>query len=393
MKPPWRVVLVKEVRENLRDRRALLSALLYGPLIGPVLFALLMSFVIGEQQERLEQPLTLAVAGQDHAPNLVAFLRQQGVIVEAAPADMEGAIRSQARDVILSIRADYGDAWRAGTPARVDLLVDRSRQSAQIALQRVSDLLNQYAGTIASLRLRVRGINPEIVQPIRAVQLDLSTPKSRGALMMAMLPYFLILSAFVGGMYLAIDTTAGERERLSLEALLLNPVAVSHIMAGKLLATSAFAVASLAMCVLAFTVTLGFVPVAQLGYDLQVSPVTALWMLAVVAPIALLAAASQTLLASFARTFREAQTYLQVLIIIPAVPTVMLALTPAAPDSWMRFTPLFSQSLLIDRLARGDALAALDLALSAVPTLAVGLALAWLAARLYGRERMLLGSG
>lgn len=386
----WWTVFVKEVRENLRDRRALSMALLYGPLFGPVLFAALTSFIVGKQIDEAEKPLTLAVAGIETAPNFIAFLRQQGVSVKPAPTDPEGAIRAQDEDVILVIPASFAADWQSGKPARVEVLVDSSRQQARGTVTRVRGLLDAYSAQIAQLRLQLRGVDAQIVTPLQLVRRDLSTNQSRGATLLAMLPYFLILCAFLGGMYLAIDTTAGERERQSLEPLLINPVPATQIMAGKLAATTLFAVASVLSCVIAFKLGLPYVRADEIGVELRLTPLAAALMVLLITPVALLAAAVQTIIASFARSFREAQTYLQFLMIIPAIPSVLLVVNPIKATTWMLATPLLSQSLLINQLARGDALSLVDFALSIVGTLAAALIAALVAVRLYRGERLAL---
>ncbi len=386
----WWIVFVKEVRENLRDRRALGMALLYGPLFGPVLFALLTTFIVGKQLDEAEKPLTLAVIGVEQAPNLVAFLRQQGVKLKAPPADPEAAIRAQTEAVVLSIPPGFGDDWLAGRPARVELLLDESRQQSRATITRVRNTLERYSGQIARLRLQLRGIDPQIAAPLLVAKRDFSTPQSRGATLLAMLPYFLILCAFLGGMYLAIDTTAGERERASLEPLLINPVKPTQIMAGKLAATTLFALASVLSCVLAFKLGLPYIRTDELGFELALSPQATLTIMLLLAPVALLAAAVQTIIASFARSFREAQTYLQFLMIVPAIPSVLLLVNPIKPVAWMLATPLLSQSLLINQLARGEVLAPLDVALSVLGTLAASAVAALVAVRLYRGERLAL---
>lgn len=386
----WWTVFVKEVHENLRDRRALSMALLYGPLFGPILFAALTSYVIGKQIDEAEKPLTLAVAGIEQAPNFVAFLRQQGVEVKAAPQDPEAAIREQAEDVVLAIPASFAEDWQAGRPARIEVLVDTSRQQARSTVARVRSLLDAYSAQIAQLRLQLRGIDVQIATPLRLVRRDLSTNQSRGATLLAMLPYFLILCAFLGGMYLAIDTTAGERERQSLEPLLINPVATTQILAGKLAATTVFALASVVSCVIAFKLGLPYVRADEMGVELKLDTVTAVQMVVLIAPVALLAASVQTIIASFARSFREAQTYLQFLMIIPAIPSILLVVNPIKATTWMLATPLLSQSLLINQLARGDALSLASLALSIGGTLLAALIAAVVAVRLYRGERLAL---
>lgn len=386
----WWTVFVKEVRENLRDRRALGMALLYGPLFGPVLFAAITTFIVGKRADDAERPLAVAIIGAERAPNLVAFIRQQGVQIKAPPADPEAAIRAQRESVIMVIAADYADDWQAGRPARVELLIDESRQETRQVLGRVRGLLEAHASQIASLRLLLRGIDPQVGAPLSIAYRDLSTAQGRGAVLLAMLPYFLLLCAFLGGMYLAIDATAGERERQSLEALMTTPVAPGQIMAGKLAATTLFAVASVVVCITAFQFGIGFVPSADLGFVLELSPQAAVQVLILVVPVALLASAIQTVIASFARSFREAQTYLQFLMVIPSIPSILLAIAPFKPVAWMLLTPLLSQSLLINQLARGEAISLADLLLCVGGTVAASLVTAGLAVRLYGHERLAL---
>lgn len=384
----WLTVFVKEVRENARDRRTLASALLYGPLVGPVLFAVLISFIMIQQREKLEEPLELPIVGVEHAPNLVRWLEQQGVLVQPAPDNPEAVVREQSEDVVLRIGPQYAAHWREGRPAPLDLLFDASRAHTRPTAERARALLQQYGSTVAALRLQVRGIAPQIIAPVAVVDRDLSTPQSRTGMIMAMLPYFLILSAFVGGMYLAIDTTSGERERQSLEPLLITPVSRAQIMLGKLLATSAYAAASLLICVIAFVISLGQIPADIAGFSLQLPAATAGLIMLTVLPIALLAASTQTVVAAMAKSFREAQTYLQFLILLPAVPSLVLVINPMKPELWMVLTPLFGQSALIGELVRGETVSLARIAGCSLTTLLASAVFAVVAVRLYHSERL-----
>ncbi|TJY61094.1 ABC transporter permease [Sinimarinibacterium sp. CAU 1509] len=384
----WLTVFIKEVRENARDRRTLASALLYGPLVGPVLFAVMMVFIMGQQRDQAEQVLKLPVIGAERAPNLVAWLVQQGVEVQSAPEDPEAAVREQHEDVVLRIPPSYAEHWSQGHTAPLDLIYDGSRTHAATTVRRTRALLETYGRQIAALRLQVRGIAPEVVEPLAVVDRDLATAQSRTGMLMAMLPYFLILSAFVGGMYLAIDTTSGERERQSLEPLLITPVSRAQIMLGKMLATSAYAGASLMICVAAFVVSLGQIPVELTGFALALPLRTALMIVIVVLPIALLAASTQTVVAAMAKSFREAQTYLQFLVLLPAVPSLVLVVNPMKPALWMVMTPLFGQSALIGELLRGQSVSGAAIVGCSVSTVLVSMLFAALAVRLYQSERL-----
>lgn len=392
MRAPWLTVFSKEARENLRDRRTVLNSLVWGPLFGPLLFVILIGFVMNKATERAEKPLELPVAGAAHAPNLVAFLRQNDVVVEDAPADPEQAVRDQDEELVLRIPEDFGERWREGRPAPVELVYDESRQFTGTSVRRLTRIVEAYGATHAALRLTARGVDPRIVQPVAIVERDLASAQSRAGALLAFLPYMLILGAFLGGMYLAIDTTAGERERQSLEALLINPVPRSQILAGKLAATTLFALAALAISLVGFMVFLRFVPTGSLGFEIGLSGGSAALALLAIAPVALLAATSQTLVAAFSKSFREAQTWLGMLMILPALPSLVMALNPVKPVAWMYATPLLSQHVIISQIVRGETVLAWQYAASIGGTVALGLVLAAIAVQIYHRERLAISA-
>lgn len=386
----WLVVFLKEVRENLRDKRAVAAALLLAPLMGPVIFAAILSFVTHKQKEEFSKLLEVPVLNAEAAPNLVAYLAQNRIKAIAAPADAEASIRAQQYEVVLRIAPDFGARWQDSEPARLDLIYDGSRQQAMLQVQRLRGVLEQYSQRTGRLRLMARGLDGSVLSALNLVDQDLATPESRAAMFLAMLPYLLILSAFVGSMYLAIDVTSGERERQSLEALLLNPASRTQIMLGKQLAAALFAFAAQGLQILAMATCFKLVPSDSLGLELGISPRVGFAMLLIAAPIAVLAASSQVLMACFAKTFREAQTYQSFLLIIPIVPTMVMVLNPMKPELWMYATPILGQSVLILELMRGEALHILGLVLNSVVTLLLSLGLGYAAARFFGREKALV---
>jgi sodium transport system permease protein len=391
MRAGWRVVLRKEVVENLRDRRAVLSALVLGPLIGPVLFAVVLALTLAKQQQEAESTLRLPVIGAERAPNLVDFMRQQGVVIEPPPKDAVAAIRDEDEMVILRIPPAYPKQWQKGEPAVVELLHDASRRNADTPFYRTQMLLQGYSQRMGALRLLARGVAPRLPMPVAIADRDLSTPQSRAAMLMAMLPYFLVLSIFIGGMYLAIDATAGERERQSLEPLLLTPVSRAQIVIGKLGAISVFSLLSGAISIITFAVCLHFVPATDLGFELRLPLRPALLIGLVAIPLAPLAAALQTLIAARAKTFREAQTYLQFMTLVPLVPSLMQIINPAKPASWMYQVPVFSQSIIIGELTRGETLGWMRLAGVWGWTLLLAGVLAAAVIAAYRRERVVFG--
>src|SRR5208283_644770 len=154
--------------------------------------------------------------------------------------------------LVLRIAPRFADDWRAGRPAQVELIFDSSRREVRGEIERLERMIESFSTRTGSLRLLARGIAPSIAAPIIIANRDQATPQARGALLLGMLPYFLILTALIGGMWLAMDSTAGERERQSLEPLLVNPVGRDQVLLGKMLATAVFSMASLALGLVAF---------------------------------------------------------------------------------------------------------------------------------------------
>jgi sodium transport system permease protein len=385
-------VFRKEVRENVRDRRAMINSLLLGPLLAPILFVGLMWFMDSAEKERAEKALELPVVGAEYAPSLVRFLEQQGTVIKPGPENPEDLVRDQEEAVVLRILPEYPERWSEGLPAPVEVITDISRQESNAPTRKVRGLISAYGQQIAALRLQLRGISPQLAAPVMIKDVDLSTPKSRAILAVIFLPYVLMITAFTGATHLAMDTTAGEKERKSLEPLLINPVERWQIMTGKMLTTTMFALASLLITMIAFRIVLPLLPIGAFGVDLTLGLGTLARILLVISPVAVLAAALLTLLAAFAKSYREAQSYVGLVILIPMIPSMMFMVNPIKAETWMLSIPLFSQNIMIGEIVRGEDVSWLWYALSISSTLAVGLALAIVAATLYNRTKLIFSS-
>lgn len=383
------VVLLKELTDGLRDRRALASALLM-PLLGPLLVGVMLTRLA--QDEDTRGPLVLPVEGAEHAPALVAFLRAAGAEVVAPPADPEAAVRSGERAVVLRVEPEYGEAWSTGRPAPVTLVVDGSQQAARTDVERARALLAAYAGQVGTLRLLARGVDPALAQPLAVDERDLATPETRAASILEMAVMFVVMAAFVCSLYLAIDTTAGERERRSLEPLLLNPAPRWALASGKFLAAVAFGVVGTALSLAFVMAVLRRVPLELLGVRATLDLPAALALFVVAVPLAPLAAGLQLCVAAFARSFKEAQTWLGVTLFLPMLPGLVLTLAPARPGSALIAVPILGQQLLAGRVLRGEGLDPVALAACTATTLLVALAgLAGLTALLHREEALLRG--
>jgi sodium transport system permease protein len=238
------------------------------------------------------------------------------------------------------------------------------------------------------MRLIARGLLPSVASGLLIATRDQATPQARGAMLFAMLPYFLILTSFLGGMWLAIDSTAGERERQSLEPLLINPVPRGQILLGKLCAAATFSLISLTLGLAAFSIAAHYQPSAQLEMTLNLGPAVAGSLLLLMVPLVLLIVISQMLVSAFSRSYREAQTYVSLLQLLPLIPSIALSVLPFTPRLWMYTLPLVGQQLTMLRLLRGEAVNALPLALCTVVTLLAASAVFLVTRRVYESERL-----
>lgn len=383
-----RTVFKKEIIDNVRDRRTLAAALFY-PVLGPAMI-LFMIFAIGQIRGESEQALMLPVQGADNAPNLIAFLEQNRVTIEAAPDDPERAVRQGNEDVVLIIPEDFGAAFTDGRPAAVRLVMDQSRNEAMRAIQRARLLLQAYSHQIGRLRLRVRGVDPRVADAIAIVVVDVSTPQSQAARILSMAPYLILVSLFVGGMYLAIDSTAGERERGSLEPLLINPVERSELVIGKACAVLVFTTVALIETLVGFAIILNFFPLERyIGVRMSLPPASLGAILLICLPLMVFVVALQMIIASYTKSFKEAQNYISFMLLVPAVPALIMAVLPVKESLWLVLLPTVGQQLFINQILRGEPVSLASAALGSAVTLAAGIALLVLVTRRYRSEGIL----
>jgi len=385
-------VFRKEVLENLRDRRVILSAFFFGVLLAPVIFGLTTTMVSKRAVANQDKPLNLPIAGATNAPNLVQFLRENGVKVadvELSSDQAMNAVRSGQQDLVLIIGEDYGKALQAGESAPLSLIVDTSNSNTSPSADRARQLLNAYGHQLAVLRLMVRGINPTVIEPVGVQTLDVATPAGRSLLILGMMTYFCFMSMLVGGFYLAIDTTAGERERGSLEPLLTLPVSRSQLIIGKMLATSAFMSVSLLLTLATFGIVLTLIPLEALGMSANFGPRVILAIFAIMVTFVPMGAGLMTVVASFTRSNREAQSWLSVVMMFPIAPIMFAVVTGTKPSAGLMAVPSLSQHLTATSLMRGDSIPALHVLICAGTTLGLGALLVGVAIKLYQREAIL----
>lgn len=384
MKPPSllraaSIVFAKEMVDALRDRRTLLLTLFGAVLSGPLVLLLLFK-LISSEIDRAEG-VKLPVVGADRAPALIAYLERERVRIEPPPPDFQAGIRAGEIEVVLEIDADFERDVAAGRAAKVRLHFDESRQRTGTTTRAVRNLLRGFAGLWGDQRLALRGVASDVGQPLAIEPINLSTPQQSGSQTLTLLAFYAVFATLLGGVASAADSTAGERERGTLAALLAAPVRAGSLVIGKWLAVAALACTVLLLTLTGFYLTLQFGPVPRVGIPFVFGAREYGGFLLMLLPLACCFAAILLCLGALGRTFKEAQTNSQILITVTALlPLVQMFQLGKAP-AWLKWVPVNGHFELLTRILRGDGIAAQDWLAGAAMPAVITIAALLLAAR------------
>jgi len=385
---PIAAVLRKEALDGLRDKRAVMSAMFF-PILAPVLVFFMLNMLISIRSDAEES--IIAIQGMEHAPVLVQWLKEHNVAIEPFEGDPEDAVISKEKELVLVIPENYNERMSKTRTAAVELVNDGSRTDARASVGRIRSLIRGYNNEMASLRLIARGVSPEVMRAVEVQNIEVASKQQLTAAALNFIPFYIILAGFISGMGLAVDSTAGERARKSLEPLLINPIERHDIVIGKWIAAGLFAsfgmIATLILCLIA----MNYVPLEKLGLTFQVSIEQTLGMIAATLPLAFLATAMQLFLGIFAKSFKDAQSYIGLITFLPMIPFLMTVFNPIAAKSWMFAVPLLSQHLMLVDVMGGKEVPVSGFLVAAVTTFIVGLGFVLITARLFKRESIISG--
>lgn len=350
------VVLAKECMDNLRDKRTVMVAFSIA-LMGPALFVGLMIFVLNTALGESDDAAEFTVVGSEHAPQLMAHLEAQNTEITYIQSDDPAQlVIDGTHKLILVINDDYAERYRQGLRNTLAVIHDSSQfSSTRRHLAVLQGHINAYSQTIGFLRLQLRGIDASITRPITTQEIDVASPAARALSILSSLPYFFVLVVFMGGFYLAIDTTAGEREHGSLEPLLTQPVSRTQLVMGKIMAAATFGAASLLLFLVSLYFAVPLIPFERIGMALEINILQLAEMFMIAIPLLIFAAGLLTVVASFAKSYKEAQTYLTMVIFVPTMPLIFAQLANVETSLKTMFVPSLSQANLISDIITGDA--------------------------------------
>ena len=383
------VVIRKEMRDWSRDRRSIITVLVSSLLAPGLIFFLFNSMA---SRQRQVEDVSIPVVGADNAPAFVDWLRQQpGVTVTEGPSDPEEAVRTRREEAIVVIPDNFVKNFAASKPAQIRLVADSSSQNSRPKVQRVRGVLQRYNAEIGSLRLIARGISPAVATAVQVEDIEVSSSQQRAAQILGFIPLFVMISAFTGAMAISTDSTAGERERGSFEALLVNPAPRMAIAAGKWLAGTLTAVLTVLITAGLLFAMFQQLPLQDLGIRFRLGAPELMRTLAVVLPLCPLIVAIQMYVATFAKSFKEAQSYLSFLMMAQMVPGMMATMNTMSTKAWMYYVPwIGQQSLLTDVLGNKPIPTVVFVIVGAI-NLVVAAAVLHATAGLLHREKIIFG--
>jgi sodium transport system permease protein len=359
MTAAW-TVFCKELLDALRDRRTLLAVVLSSVAIGPLVLVLL-SALVADLEQRAERR-ELVVAGLGHAPTLVNFLHRQAFTLKPAPADYERQLQDRRlSDAVLVLRPDFETELARGEPPAVEVVYSSAHQRADSDAARVQRALQGFAQEQAVLRVALRGVAPALLQPLKVQERDLANPQTRAARFTGMIPFFVLMAVLYGALNAALDSTAGERERGSLEPLLMNPVPRGALVLGKWAAVAAVGLLIALLSCFSFLPGQWLLRSETLAAMFQFGPVEAVLFLAALAPLAAALAALMMAVAIRCKSFKEAQANNTVLVLVVSMLPLVLLMNPEGEAPWQRWVPALGQVLLMNRVLKGEAVGAADL--------------------------------
>ncbi|OKY24885.1 ABC transporter permease [Thalassotalea sp. PP2-459] len=366
----FKALLIKELKEAFRDKRALMVALSMG-LLMPVFIMVFSKFAINEAVDN--PPIYVKITGAEYAPKLMKSFTDNNILPFAeVPEDKKR--QWDEYNVELIIPDNFADNLREGHPIDLILRADYSEKSLNAPIRRIKDEVRQHSLSIGYKRLLVRGIDVKLLRPINLQEQDTSAPTSNAVIITLMLGLYLMMGAFVSGQSISVDSSAGERERNVLELLLCQPVETYKIVLAKLICSSLIATISVTLMLSLTTVSVSFVDLAKIGatFSLDVSTFIALLMLLI--PLCFLASSLQLFFAFQAKSFKEAQSTVAMLIMVPAMVPLAMMMMDNKP-AWVEWAPISAQSILMEDLFKGLPVDWSALLVSTAATLALTAAL------------------
>ena len=349
----WLAVFKKEMVDAGRDRKTLLSVFFSAIAIGPLMLVLI-STLVSQIDESRDRRVVL-VSGIEHAPELRNFFERQTYVIEAAPADFEAKLKaSKLGDPVLIIPPDYQDKLNRGEAPTIEIVSDSTNRPAEVSSGRLHRLINGFMREQSAMVLAHRGVSANSLKVVDYEDRDLASSTSRAAQLTSILPTFIIMAILYGALNAALDTSAGERERGSLEPLLMNPTSRSQLVIGKWAAVATVGMMIAVLTVLSFFPSQLLIRSETVKAMFQFGWTEALAFMLVLIPFAAALAAVFMAVSIRCKSFKEAHASNTVVIVVLSLLPLITFLNPNGEQAWYYWIPGLAQQTVMNRVLKGE---------------------------------------
>jgi len=358
-----RVVYRKELTDSLRDRRTLISMVVVPILLMPVL-VLGMGYVQSKVLSKARQEIPkVMLLGGENSPRVMASLRTLASIeVVPSSANYAELITGKQIRAAVEIPRDFDAALERGEPTAVQIYVYEGELMSGFAAQNLSQFFLLLREKTVRERLQARNLPANLIDPFSIRQKNVA-PKEKvaGALFGGILPYMIILMCMSGAMYPAMDLTAGEKERGTIETILCSPIARSELVMGKFLTVLTASIATAVFSIVSLAISYQFgknfmISAAKAGVaapNLSLSPLAILAVFAMIVPVAVFLSAALLAISLFAKSFKEAQSYLTPMTLVVVLPAIVGLLPGVELNLRLALVPILNTSLISKEIMTG----------------------------------------
>lgn len=380
-----KALVIKEYREAFRDKRALMVALMMA-ILAPVGIMVMSKIMIEKLVD--EPPVYVKFIGAEHAPKLIKHFAEKNLLdFSDVPKDEKSTWEQ--RNIAIEIPEDYAADMAEGKPIKLHLQADFTDKAVQPPVRRINNAVRAFSLSIGYKRLLLRGVDIRLLNPVKLVEQDTAKPDATFMLISMMLGIYLMLAAFMSGLSVAIDSSAGERERNVLEMLLCQPVSTLKIVLAKLISASTVAVIGVLLILILTSVSVGFVDLTKIGATFSLDISTAAVLLLLLLPICFFASACQLFVAFQTKSFKEAQSTVGMLIGIPAFIPFVVSMMDDRPQ-WLNWLPIAGQSMIIENIFKGVDVDWLAVFATSAVTIAITVALVLALAKKLKSEKVVM---
>lgn len=360
------IVYRKELTEALRDRRTLITTFLVPLLMTSALgggFTGMMSMLIGNAKK--EKPRVMIVGGGDSPAVVEALQKNPKFQVVTTTPDWRNLVVDKKIRAAVEIPAGFEEGLAKGQAGTVKIDVYGGELKSEIAAGNIESFLKEYRDKWATDRLAENHLPAEMLRPFLVKRQSVASPeKEAGAILGGIIAYMLIFMCLQGAMHPAIDLTAGEKERGTMETILSSPVSRTHLVLGKfLLVLTASLVTAMLLLIsvsISTTVLQKSGALAQMVEEgdpvpqLSLGPKAIASVMIMAVPLTVLFSAALITIALFAKSHKEAQSYIAPLMILVVVPAIAAMLPGVDLTPKLAIVPLLNVSLLCKELVTGE---------------------------------------